>query len=52
MKEYTLGWLKQNQANGAFEGHPEDTMNFDLLDPEEIEWYYENWVKNDREMEV
>lgn len=39
-----ISWLESNRGNGAFEGHPEENMDFSELDDEDIEWYEENWI--------
>jgi len=37
--------LKQMQSDGAFENFPENDMDFSKCDTEELQWYYENWLK-------
>ena len=45
----TINWLKNNQLNGAFNGQPEEKMDFEKLESEEIEWYYYNWFMEELE---
>lgn len=46
--EDTISWLESNRANGAFEGFPENYMDFSKLTDEELEYYYCNWVLPDK----
>ncbi len=48
-KERTIDWLKINQSNGFFNGFPEETMDFDTLDDEELEYYFYEWVLADEQ---
>ena len=49
----TISWLESNAANGFFDGHPEGLIDdFSVMDDEDLEWYYYNWVLPDREEET
>lgn len=51
-RELTISWLESNRSNGFFDGNPEEKMDFNSLDDESIEWYYDTWVESDSEYKV
>ena len=46
-REDTISWLEANRSHGAFEGFPEEDMDFYELSDEEIAYYYTEWVLPD-----
>lgn len=50
-RELIISWLETNQGNGFFEGFEEENMNFEKMNDDELEWYYDNWVVTDTEEE-
>lgn len=47
-----IDWLETNRNNGFFDGFAEENMDFTKLDDDELNWYYENWIKPDQEDEI
>lgn len=47
IREYTMTWLENQKSHGNFTGMPEEDMQFDRIDDEDIKWYFENWVVPD-----
>ena len=43
-RDAAISWLKSNQSHGAFEGHIENSMDFDSLSDEILQWYFDFWV--------
>lgn len=44
IKLFTINWLENNQMLGNFDDTDEEHMDFNLLNKEDIEWYFENWA--------
>lgn len=42
-KERTVEWLKSSQSEGMFDGHAEQTMDFETLSNEEVAYYFTEW---------
>lgn len=51
LKDITISWLEWNRDNGFFNGYMEEDMDFRKVSDEEIEWYFENWVIADIDLE-
>lgn len=49
LRNRTIDWLESNQSNGAFEGFPEADMNFNELSNNELEYYFLEWILEDKE---
>lgn len=47
VKQLVIGWLENTRSSGAFEGFAEEEMDFDTLSPDEISWYFQEWVLPD-----
>ena len=47
VKKLVVGWLENTRSSGAFEGFAEEEMDFDTLSPDEISWYFQEWVLPD-----
>lgn len=47
-----IDWLETNRNNGFFDGFAEENMDFTKLDDNELNWYYENWIKPDQKDEI
>lgn len=47
-----IDWLETNRNNGFFDGFAEANMDFTKLDDNELDWYYENWIKPDQEDKI
>lgn len=43
-RDMVLGWLKEGQRIGYFQGYKEDTIDFDTLTDEELKSYYNKWI--------
>lgn len=49
VREDTIDWLEKNRSHGAFDGFPEETMDFDELSFDEIMYYHDEWMALDEE---
>lgn len=47
VKNLVVGWLENVRSAGAFEGFAEEKMDFNTLSPDEISWYFHEWVLPD-----
>lgn len=47
VRDLTVDWLYEMQGQGFFDGFNEETIDFKILDDEEIEWYFINWFRAD-----
>ncbi|MBM7598130.1 hypothetical protein JOC34_000487 [Virgibacillus halotolerans] len=47
-RQSTIDWLENNQINGAFEGFPENNLNFNELSNEVLEFYFYESVLPER----
>lgn len=49
IRKDTIDWLEKNRSHGAFDGFPEETMNFNELSFDEIMYYHDEWMVLDKE---
>ena len=42
-KEMTINWLNGMQSMGAFEGFPENELDFETLPDDELAYYFIEW---------
>ena len=47
LKNLVVDWLENVRSSGAFEGFAENEMDFNTLSPDEISWYFNEWVLPD-----
>lgn len=47
LKKLVVGWLENVRSAGAFERFAEEEMDFNTLSPDEINWYFHEWVLPD-----
>ncbi|EVJ48893.1 hypothetical protein [Staphylococcus aureus] len=47
VKQRTIEWLEQSQAQGSFDGFDEENKHFRQCSDDEIEWYFVEWFFTD-----
>lgn len=48
-RERVINWLEINRNNGFFDEYMEEIIDFNSLDDEDIQFYYDEWIlPNDR----
>ena len=46
-KDRTISWLESMQENGAFQGQPENEMDFKKLSDDDLIYYFLEWYFTD-----
>lgn len=46
-KDRTISWLESMQENGAFQGQPENKMDFQKLSNDDLIYYFLEWYFTD-----
>lgn len=44
LKGRIISWLENARSTGAFDGHDEETMEFNQLDEKDLRYYLEDWM--------
>lgn len=47
VKDRTVSWLESMQENGAFQGQPENKMDFQKLSNDDLIYYFLEWYFTD-----
>lgn len=47
VKDRTISWLESMQENGAFQGQPENKMDFQKLSNDDLIYYFLEWYFTD-----
>jgi len=47
-RDFTISWLESHQQSGAFDGFPEEGMNFKKISDNELEYYFDEWIDVER----
>lgn len=46
----TRKWLEVMRSNGAFDGFPEETMDFEEIELDDLRYYFDNWIEKGEKM--
>lgn len=50
-REMTIAWMKSNQETGAFNGFPEENMDFEELSDDDLKYYFYEWISEEEKEE-